>query len=256
MPLQGARSPSNHMKQVIVIPARMNGTRLPGKPLIEILGKTIIWRVWDRCRQVINSNDIYIATEDKIIYDFCKEHGINCVITGPAGTAIDRIKLFSDKVSADAYINVQGDEPIVNPEDIKAILEYNSKHPNRVVFGKTKANEVEFKDVSKAKVVCDIYDKLLYSSRAGIPIDNNGNFISSERAIWIYAFNREALEKYYEYKDKTPLEKIEDNEIIRFLEIGIPVYCVDVIGDSWAVDTPEDVEIVKHKLENKCNKPT
>ena len=124
------------------------------------------------------------------------------------------------------------------------------KFPKRIVFGKSTCNQEEFDDFSKAKVVCDLNNKLLYSSRAGIPINNKGNFIKAQRAIWLYAFNKESLNKYYEYKKGTPLEIIEDNEIIRFLEIGIDVYCVDMIGDSWAVDEKKDIEIVIQKIKD------
>ena len=236
------------MNQIIVIPARLKGTRLPGKPLMEILGKSIIWRVWNQCKKVHPEEKIFIATEDTEIEDHCKQYGINCIVTGKANTAIDRIKLFSDFVHADAYINVQGDEPIVNTQDILTVLKYNKKFPSRVVFGKTTANKTEFYDVSKAKVVCDLNGRLLYSSRAGIPIDSQGKFVSAQRAIWIYAFTKNDLNKYNAHKNQTPLEKIEDNEIIRFSEIGIPVYCVDVIGDSWAVDEKKDLKIVENLI--------
>jgi len=236
------------MKQVIVIPARMKGTRLPGKPLIQIKGKTMIYHVWDRCRKVIPAENIYIATEDIEIEDYCKDNDINCVVTEKAETAIDRIKLFSNMIEADAYINVQGDEPVVNTNDIATILKYNQKYPNRVVFGKAEANIEEFHDHSKAKVVCALDGRLLYSSRAGIPLNNKGGFVSAERAIWIYAFNKDALDLYHNARDMTCLDKLEDNEIIRFLEIGVPVYCVDVIGNSWAVDEPKDLKIVEQLM--------
>jgi len=239
------------MKQIIVIPARMKGTRIPGKPLIKILGKTILWRVWDRCRQIHPPEKIFVATEDIDIKNHCEGYGINCVVTGRANTAIDRIKLFTDTIVADGYINVQGDEPLINQNDILSILKYNQEYPDRVIFGKSPANEQEFNDISKAKVVCDLNGKLLYSTRSGIPINNQGKFIKAERAIWIYGFPKKALDSYFEYNSQTPLEKIEDNEIIRFLEIGVPVYCVDVIGDSWAVDIPEDIEIVKRKIKQR-----
>jgi 3-deoxy-manno-octulosonate cytidylyltransferase (CMP-KDO synthetase) len=236
------------MKQVIVIPARMSGTRLPGKPLILIKGMPMIWHVWSKCKEIHDPSLIYVATEDTEIEEYCAEMHINCINTGPANTAIDRIKLFSDLVSADAYINIQGDEPIVNPEDIKTILDYNKNHPDRVVFGKTSCNESEFNDYSKAKVVCSISGRLMYSSRAGIPITNKGNFYKAERAIWIYAFNKISLDSYFKHDD-AKIEKIEDNEIIRFLELDIPVFCVDVIGDSWAVDEAKDIEIVERLLD-------
>ena len=239
------------MRQVIVIPARMKGTRLPGKPLIDILGKPMIQHVWDRCAQVHPVNVIFIATEDIVIEQYCINNNINCLNTGPASTAIDRIKLFSNVIKADSYINVQGDEPVINTNDIKVILDYNKKWPDRIVFGKTKANEDDFFDYSKAKVVCDIENRLLYSSRAGIPLNNKGKFISAERAIWIYAFNKFSLDQYNNNIEKTTLDKIEDNEIIRFLELGIPVYCTDVIGDSWSVDEKKDIEVVKRIMLKK-----
>ena len=244
------------MKQIIIIPARMKGTRLPGKPLILINGIPLIKHVWDRCIQVHDKKDIYVATEDIEINDYCISNDIQCIVTPKAESAIDRIKFVSDVIKADGYINVQGDEPIVNLEDIKTILLYNRNFPNRVIFGKTAANEQEFNDYSKAKVVCDQNGKLLYSSRAGIPINNKGKYVKAERAIWIYGFNKASLDAYHENSDKTILDVLEDTEIIRFLEIGIPVYCTNLIGNSWAVDEFKDIQIVEEKilLEKSNNK--
>ena len=239
------------MNQVVVIPARMKGTRLPGKPLIDIAGKPMIKHVWDRAIKIHDKEKVFIATEDQIIKTFCDKNKMNCVLTEKARTAIERIKLFSDVIKADSYINLQGDEPIVNIKDLKTILDYNKQCPNRVVFGRVECNKEEFYDFSKAKVVCDLINKLLYSSRAGIPLNNKGEFEKAHRAIWLYAFDKNSLNKYYEYSKGTQLETIEDNEIIRFLEIGIDVYCVDMIGDSWAVDEVKDIEIVVQKINNE-----
>ena len=236
------------MKQVIVIPARMGGSRLPGKPLIKIKGIPMIERVWNQCRMIKSNEEIFVATEDKEINNFCDLKGIQSINTGSAPTAIDRVKLFSDQVQADSYINVQGDEPIVNPKDIEKIIQYNKLNPDRVVFGKTEANEKEFNDYSKAKVVCNKDNRLLYCSRAGIPLNNKGKFVSASRAIWIYGFNKEALDKYYMAYGNSIIEDIEDTEILRFLEIDIPVYCIDLIGDSWAVDEPKDLSEVEKRL--------
>ncbi len=231
-----------------MIPARMGGTRLPGKPLIQINGNPMIFHVWQRCLKVFAREDIYIATEDQVIVDYCTGVGIQVVNTGPANSAIDRLKLFADFIQANTYINVQGDEPIINPEDIASIANYAKAHPTRVVFGKTAATEDEFFDVSKAKVVCALDGKLLYSSRAGIPLSPKGKFVQAERAIWVYAFPKTALDAYFAGDALTSLDKIEDNEIIRFLEIGVDVYCTSVIGDSWAVDEPKDIEVVESRL--------
>lgn len=218
---------------------------MPRKPLIMIHGVPMVQRVWQRCAEVCSPELIYIATEDKEIEDFCVANGMLCVNTGPAESAIDRIKLFSDIVKADIYINIQGDEPLVNQKDIITLLEYSKKHSDVVVFGKTKANHEEFQDLSKAKVVCSLSGRLLYSSRAGLPVNKKGTFVNAERAIWLYSFNKQHLDAYHEASSKVSLEKIEDNEVIRFLEIDIPVYCIDMIGDSWAVDEVKDVEVVE-----------
>jgi 3-deoxy-manno-octulosonate cytidylyltransferase (CMP-KDO synthetase) len=233
---------------VVVIPARMSGQRLPGKPMIDILGKPMIQHVYERCSSVVPADCVFVATEDDVIVDFCRNHEMNVVKTDSAPTAIDRIFLFSKQVVAKNYLTVLGDEPIINVKDISRVLEYAHDHPDRVVFGKCPATAEEFVDVSKAKVVCDIEGKLLYSSRAGIPVDKQGQFVRAERAIWIYSFPRSSLARYFNGRDSGKLEALESNEILRFLEIGEPVYCVDLIGDSWAVDESKDLEIVRKRL--------
>ena len=140
----------------------------------------------------------------------------------------------------------------MNPKDIKKYLSYNRKYPDRVIFGKTSCNEIEFNDVSKAKVVCSKSGRLMYVSRAGIPVTNKGNFHSAERAIWLFAFNKINLDNYFNCGD-SKIEIIEESDIIRFLELDIPVFCVDLIGDSWAVDEMKDIQIVE-KLMNQQNR--
>lgn len=237
------------LKQLIVIPARMGGTRLPGKPLIEICGLPMVHHVWNRCIQVFDPANVVVATEDRVIKIYCDNNNLNCILTMQADSAIDRIKLVSDVLPALTYLNVQGDEPLVNVSDIRTIAESASVHPERVIFGKVKATETEFYDCSKAKVVCDAQGKLLYSSRAGIPLNNKGEFVGAERAIWVYAFPKSALDIYFAAAEQTRLDQIEDNEIIRFLELGVDVYCVDVVGDSWAVDEQKDIEVVEARIQ-------
>lgn len=236
------------MRQVIVIPARMSGSRLPGKPLLKIRNKEMIAHVWEACVRVLPPEQVYVATEDVVIQNYCNDRNMQCINTGPATTAIDRIKLFSDHIEADIYLNVQGDEPLVNIHDLHRLIEYSALHPDRVVFGKAPANKKEFDDISKAKVVCSLSGRLLYSSRAGIPISKKGEFVRAERAIWLYAFNKCHLDAFFSAAASACLEALEDNEVIRFLELDIPVYCIDMIGDSWAVDEPKDLAIVEKTM--------
>lgn len=244
----------NIKEYLIVIPVRMNGTRLPRKPLININGIPMVQRVYNRCAQVTKANDIVVATEDQEIVDFCINNEIQVINTGLAASALDRVKLVSDVIPAKFYINVQGDEPLVNVDDIITIINKTIETDKGVIIGKTNCNESEFHDHSKAKVVCDINGKLLYSSRAGIPITPKGKFKCAERAIWIYGLRKEDLDSYYLNEKNTQLDKIEDNEIIRFLELNIDVYCVDVVGNSWAVDEYKDIKIVEDILKNDENR--
>jgi len=241
------------MRQIIAIPARMSSSRLPGKPLIDILGKPVIRHVWERCAKVHPTDDIFVATEDKIIAEYCEDHGMNCVNTGPAGCATTRIQLLSEQVPADAYLNIQGDEPLVNTNDIRRLLDYNKLHPSRIIFGKTACDERDFTDPSKAKVVCAPDGRLMFTSRAGIPLDIRGKFVSAERAIWLFGFNKDALRLYVEAAGYSKIDRIEQLDIIRFLELEIPVYCIDMIGDSWAVDEPKDVKIVEARMKSMAN---
>ena len=98
------------------------------------------------------NKNIYVATEDKDIQKFCTSNSIQCVVTKEAETAIDRIKYFSDIIKADAYLNIQGDEPIVNIKDIKTLIDYNNKYPDRVVLAKLKLTKMNLKIILKLKL--------------------------------------------------------------------------------------------------------
>lgn len=242
------------MRQVIVIPARMTSSRLPGKAMIDIMGKPVIRHVWERCAQVHPQEEIFLATEDEVIVEYCEKNDMNCVNTGPAECATTRIKLLSDQVPADAYLNIQGDEPLVNTEDVRRLLDYNLQNPGLIVFGKTACSEADFGNPSKAKVVCAPDGRLLFTSRAGIPLDIRGNFVSAEKAIWLFAYHKEALDRYVAERTYSRIDHIEQLDIIRLLELDIPVYCIDMIGDSWAVDELNDVKIVEERMKTAAQR--
>jgi 3-deoxy-manno-octulosonate cytidylyltransferase (CMP-KDO synthetase) len=233
--------------KVIVIPARMKSSRFPGKPLFKIKGLTILERVYLQCLKAAKHKQIYVATESKEIVSFCKKKNIQCINTGKAETALDRIAKFSYHIQSDFYVNVQGDEPIIDPRDIKKIMKFSNKYKNAVLIGKAKCNKKTFYDLSKAKIVTDKKNKVLYSSRNGIPITNKNKFIRAEKAIWIYSLPKKLIRLYHRSK-QTNLEKIEENEVLRFMEIGIDVYAIDLIGKSWAVDEKKDINFIKKFL--------
>jgi len=238
------------MKDIlVVIPARMGSARLPGKPLIDIAGLPMLHHVWNRAVSVFNSDDIVIATEDKEIEDYCLSNNLNCMLTNRTFTGEEKVKLVSDKILAKTYICVLGDEPLINTNDLHTIKEAATLHPDIVLMGRKMIDESDFHDYSKAKIVFDLNDRLLYASRAGFPLTTEGKFDKAHKAIWLHSFSKDTLDVYFD-SPPTPLEKVESLSIIRFLELGIEVKCIDLIGDSWAVDEPKDIKIVEDRLRN------
>ena len=142
-------------KYIVVIPARYESVRLPGKPLINILGKTMIQRVYERCLQVIPNELIYIATDDQRIQEVAEKFGANVVMTSKdCKTGTDRVAEVSQIVLADYYINVQGDEPVFNPDDILDTIAAIDQFNGEVINGYCQIKELDnFLSLSIPKVV-------------------------------------------------------------------------------------------------------
>ncbi len=240
------------MKIVVVIPARYDSSRLPGKPLIDILGKSMIRRVYEQCVKVIPSNLVYVATDNNEIYEHCNEWEINVVKTGSdCLTGTDRVAEFSKLIDADYYINVQGDEPLMNPLDILKIKDQILNNSGKILNGYASIeSSEEFRSFGIPKVVFRKDKRLLYMSRAAIPSNKNDKFVLGYRQICVYAFPKKALSDFYNQEDKTHFEKLEDIEILRFLEMGYDVQMIELSNDSIPVDYPEDVIKVINKIKS------
>jgi len=235
---------NGHVK--IIIPARCKSSRLPNKPLVDIAGKSLLRRVWDRCSLAMDPKNIFVATEDESIQTHCNEQSMNCIMTTPGClTGTDRLYEAALNLDADLIINVQGDEPLVSPSDIAKIIEAHQKDPSKVYCGMCPIrSEEDFRRPSIIKIVTDENNDLLYASRAPIPTDKQGSFRNAMKQVCIYAYSRKALKLFGEHKKKTTIENIEDIEILRFLELGYPVRMVEVSDLSVGVDYPEDAEKV------------
>lgn len=240
-----------NMKTLILIPARYASTRYPGKPLVDIAGKSLLKRVWERCVPVLGKEKVYIATDDQRIIDHCEEHGMQWVMTPDTClTGTDRLAAAAEKLEADLYINVQGDEPMIHPDDIKKVIDLAEKTPGEVLNAYCAIEtEQDYSSRTVPKVVFRPDGRLLYMSRAPIPGTKSADFVRANKQVCIYAFPPQALRDYASKEQKTPLEELEDIEILRFLELGYEVRMVPVSGSSIAVDTPEDVERVLKALE-------
>jgi 3-deoxy-manno-octulosonate cytidylyltransferase (CMP-KDO synthetase) len=245
------------MKTVIIIPARYDSSRFPGKPLADILGKSLIRHVWEKCILAVNFDSVYIATDDLRIKNHCENQGMNVVMTNSMClTGTDRVYEASKKIKADYYINVQGDEPLLDPEDIKkVILSTHFIKKNVLINAQCKIrNKKDFLNVNIPKVVADINNYLLYISRSAIPLNKKNEFIEGKKQVCIYGYNKRQLKKFNTIKNKTPLESIEDIEILRFLELGYKVKMIEVSNSSVAVDIPADINVVKSVINKSINK--
>ena len=238
------------LNYIVVIPARYKSSRLMGKPLIDLNGVPMIIRTYRQCLKVVSSKTIYIATDHELIQKVCLKEGAQVIMTSSnCLTGTDRVAEVSEKIHAETYINVQGDEPIFNPNDLKLLLQEIKKYPNEIITGYCEIdNEIMHKNPNVPKVVIRSDGRLLYASRSPIPSNKQNKFEKGWRQVCVYAFPKAALKIFSSVKKKTELEKIEDIEYLRFLELGIEVRTLKMSKISLAVDTPEDVILVKKMI--------
>jgi len=237
-------------KFVIVIPARYRSSRFMGKPMFKIKGIPMIVRTYHQCIKVVKPNLVFVATDDKRIINLCIKENINVVKTSNnCLTGTDRVFEVSKKINAKIYINIQGDEPLFNPLDLKRLIKEIKKYPNEIITGYTSIEKKEdYINVNIPKVVISENGYVLYASRSPIPGNKKNNFIQANRQVCAYAFPKKELIKFAKNKKKTNLEKIEDLEYLRFLEMGIRLKALKMSNKSIAVDTKLDVKKVLKKL--------
>lgn len=241
---------------LIVIPARYAAVRFPGKPLAEILGKPMIQHVFERTRRAQHAARILIATEDERIKAAVEKAGGEAILTrADHRTGTDRIAEVATHVTADIYINVQGDEPLIDPETIDAVaaamIDDESVQLCTPCSAITQKNDIM--DPNVVKVVLDFDGNGLYFSRAPIPwVRDTGTTVAARhwKHIGIYGYRREAL---LEFPTLPPgeLERIEQLEQLRWLENGFHMRVVETEYDPVSVDVPADIERVEKILRGR-----
>jgi 3-deoxy-manno-octulosonate cytidylyltransferase (CMP-KDO synthetase) len=238
------------MDFVVIIPARYRSSRLMGKPLIKLKGVAMIVRTYRQCIKAVNTKFVYVATDDKRIKEICEANDIKVIMTSKnCLTGTDRVYEVAKKLKAKTYINVQGDEPLFNPIDLLKLIKEASKYPKDVITGYCEIlDKKQFYDLNVPKVILSKNNYILYASRAPIPSNKKNQFIKAWRQVCAYAFPKEKLKTFYKVKKKTPVEKIEDIEYLRFLEMGIKLRGIKMSKKSIAVDTKEDVTLVNRRL--------
>lgn len=230
------------MKYAVVIPARYQSSRFPGKPLVDICGKPMIQHVWERCCKAVGQEKVYVATDDNRILSAVEAFGGQVVMTSSKClTGTDRLAEANLYLNCDFIVNVQGDEPLINSDDIKTVIKAFLKSGNVTNAMCAISSEQEFRSFTVPKVTFSQSGKLLYMSRAGIPQTKTGEYLFGYKQVCIYVFSKEQLAFFYSNKVKTRHEQAEDIEILRFLESDYVVEMVEVKEGSIAVDVPQDV---------------
>lgn len=241
------------MKIIGVIPARYASTRFPGKPLAEIKGHPMIWWVYQRAKQVEEFSEIFVATDDTRIANICQLYNIPYIMTSEnAPNHIYRIWEVSEQVKSDIYVSVNGDEPLIQSDNIKKAIESIpqrlSKDPYFGSVYREMTDPTEVIDISNVKIVLGMNNQCLYQSRNPIPSTKGSIEFKYKKAIGIECFNKSALDFFVNTKMGV-LERIEDIDHLRFIENGIPIYYTQIYSDSLSVDTKKDLERVRRLFE-------
>ena len=248
------------MKIIGVIPARYKSSRFPGKPLQDICGKPMIWWVYKQCKKVEDFDAVYVATDDDRIYKTCQDLDIEVIMTSENHkTGTDRIGEVARKIPADLIVNIQGDEPLLEPDTIKAAIKPFYTNPNLEISNlMTKiVNPVDVVNFTVPKVITNENGIGIYLTRATAPYPKGSLDYAYYKQVCVYGFKPEALQFYCDYgikHGKAKIEAIEDIEILRFIENGYKVQYIEVDSETVAVDTPNDLEIVRCILKEKIDR--
>ncbi|HVD94780.1 MAG TPA: 3-deoxy-manno-octulosonate cytidylyltransferase [Candidatus Limnocylindria bacterium] len=238
-------------RAVGIIPARWGSTRFPGKPLYPIAGKPLLRRVWERCRRAKKLDALIIATDDMRIAEAAFDWGASVALTSPkhhSGT--DRVaEVICDAKRFGFVINIQGDEPLVDPGLINKIVEKlrSNRRIDIVTAAHPFTDATEAKSPHQNKVVVDRNNCALYFSRSLIPYPADRFHLRHLRHQGIYGFRRDALLQFVKWKP-TPLERAESLEQLRALENGVTVHVLITRHGSPGVDTPADAKALEQKL--------
>lgn len=236
-------------RHIGVIPCRWGATRFPGKPLASLGGKPLLWHVYRRCTQAKRLAETVVTTDDERIERVCGQLGIPCLMTRTHPTGTDRMAECAEKISADGYINVQGDEPFVDPAAIDAVSETLQALSGDDVAVNAYA---ELADIGAAldhnvvKVILDVHEKALMFSRQPIPYprDRRPTYL---RQLGLYGFTDEGL-RLFRALPQGPTEEAEGVEMLRLVEHGHGVRMTAVDEGSIAVDTPADLDRARNLL--------
>ncbi len=240
------------MRILGVIPARYASSRLPGKPIVDILGKPMIWWVYQQAIKYAGFSEVILATDDERILNVCKTYGINAMMTSKKhDTPTSRLYEVSTKASADLYVCIMGDEPLIDERCFSLIVPETAENEYYVAaLTNIITDAPDVIDFSNQKVVTNSNREALFISRSPIPYPKGTFNFQYEKVTGVQIFSKKALE-FFSATPKSLLETAEENDLMRFIENGIPVKMIVSEYKTISVDTPKDIELVKDVLKAK-----
>ncbi|WP_269625335.1 3-deoxy-manno-octulosonate cytidylyltransferase [Prochlorococcus marinus] len=240
------------MRSCVIIPARYKSSRLPGKPLIDLLGKPMIIWVAEIASRAVGVSNVFIATDDDRIANAVNQKGYKYIMTSSSSlTGTDRVAEASLGLNYDIFVNVQGDEPLVSPKDILRCIDRKIKYKGHIINSYNLIYEDQDpSSINIPKVVINNAEDLIYISRSLVPgfKDIKYKINSYFKQICIYGYNKKELLNFLRFGGKSEIEKSEDIEILRFFELGHPVKMFKAHNNSLSVDVVEDIEKVEREL--------
>lgn len=242
------------MKAVGIIPSRYASSRFPGKPLIDLKGKSMIQRVYENASRATLLDEVIVATDDQRIYDHVLGFGGKVCMTSehhPSGT--DRCGEVAKQIDADIIINIQGDEPLVNPNQLDALLNtFNDPTVHIATLGSPNISVDDLNNPNRIKIVTNAFSNALYFSRSAIPNDfhfkgNASSFYPFLKHIGLYAYRKSCLLELI-LLEPSKLEQVESLEQLRWLYYGYSIRVIETLVETPNIDVPEDVEKVLNLL--------
>jgi 3-deoxy-manno-octulosonate cytidylyltransferase (CMP-KDO synthetase) len=231
-----------------VIPARYASSRFPGKPLADVCGKLLLERVYLQAKKVAEFSDVCVATDDERIYSACAARNIKAVMTSNKHqTGTDRVGEVAENHPADLYVNIQGDEPLIEPETIRAAITpfiTDSHNDIQVTNLMTRIKDpVDLINFTVPKVIASREGRGVYLTRSAAPFPKGAIDAQYYKQVCVYGFTPKAL-RFFCNSPRGAVESIEDIEILRYIEAGFYVQYIEVASQTIAVDSPNDLKRV------------
>ena len=242
------------MDTAVIIPARYNSSRFRGKPLADICNRPMIWWVYHQIKKSEKIKQIYVAADHKEVEETCRQYQIPVLMTrADHASGTERIYEAAQKVPADLYICVNGDEPLIEPGIVEAVIPRKRVGFFAANLMTTMSRPAEVVDESNIKVVTDPEGYALMMSRSPIPHPKARLEFDYYKHLGVLAYSMEAL-RFFAETEKGELEKTEDINELRFIEHGRKLKMIPVQAQTLSVDTPKDLEYVRAVIQKKLEK--